>query len=150
MSFQIIPDGNREKKRREMVMTKFRMALPVLAAAAGLLVPTGVASAATTAPAHPEVTAPAASTPDVCNFGDVCMYTKNGWLAGRPEHIYSHDGCYVLHNEFGIRFIQNLETDGDKAKGYTSGNCSGTRVWVVPPFSYKRVHIFRINSIRVG
>jgi hypothetical protein len=135
------------------------MVLAGLAIAAGLLVPAGVASAATPAPAHPAATARVALKVNGCPVGDACMYTLNGWHGGQgghPEHIYTYDHCFVLHNELGHRWIFNLQRDAEKVKGYTSRDCSGTRTWVVPavPPGFigiaKEEPITPINSIRLG
>jgi hypothetical protein len=136
-----------------MVMTKFRIALPVIAAAAGLLVPAGVASAATAAPAHPAATAQVASKSNGCPLGDACMYTVPGWNNGRnghPEHIYTYDHCFNLSGEIGARVIYNLQRQGEKVKGYTHPNCAGTRKWVVLAGEAEPENITPIFSIRLG
>lgn len=81
------------------------------------------------------------------------MYTVSGWhngSGGHPEHVYTYDHCFQLHNEFGTKIIYNLQNGGEKVKGYTSSNCSGTRVWVVFAGSAEPEHIGPINSIRLG
>jgi hypothetical protein len=130
------------------------MALAVLSAAAGLLVPAGVASAATAAPAHPAA-AKVAFPIRGCPYGDACMYTLNGFKADRPEHIYTYDHCFTLHNELGHRWILNAQRGAETVSGYTSSNCTGNPSWVVviPPHVKeiaKEKFITPINSIRLG
>jgi hypothetical protein len=134
-----------------MAVTRLRTALAVPAIAAGLLVPAGVASAATAAPADPAATVKAPPPPfKACPYFDACMYTLNGWHDSHPEHVYTYDHCFALHHEFGYRKILNQQLGGETVKGYTSGNCSGTPSWIIQPGHYKKVYITPINSISLG
>ena len=139
-------------------MTRFRMALAVPAIAAGLLVPAGVASAVTAAPAHPAGTARVAFKINGCPYGDACMYTPSGFHGGQgghPEHIYTYDHCFPLTGELGNRWILNAQRGAETVAGYTSSNCTGNPSWVVviPPHVKdiaKKEPITPINSIRLG
>lgn len=134
-------------------MSRFRIALAGLAAATGLLVPAGAASASTPAPARAAATAHVASKINGCPVGDACMYTVRGWNGGHnghPQVIWPYDHCFVLHNVFGDRIIFNLQRGGEKVKGYRSANCSGTRVWVVRAGQAEPENMTPINSVRLG
>ena len=133
-------------------MSRFRIALGGLAAATGLLISVGAASAATTAPPSASAHAVAAPIGDLnCPSGDACMYTKNGLQNKRTEHIYKHDGCYPLHHEFGIRYIYNRQAGNEKVRLFTSGpganSCTGRPVYKLPDGLSGPIRIGPINSL---
>jgi hypothetical protein len=139
--------------------------------AAGLLVPAGVAQAASSAPAPAPhqgavwrtsaltfktatgtvrvVNAPTAAGPiNGCPYGDACMYTIAGWNSGRPEHKYYNYACYNLSNEYGTRVILNNQYGGALVTLYYNYGCSNP-AFTVDPQNAAAGNITPINSIRL-
>lgn len=69
-------------------------------AAAGM-----VLAAATTAGVVTALPAEASGQYNGCAYGDVCMYTLDGWHNGTPQHHWTSYGYHALYNEWGTRVI---------------------------------------------